>query len=543
MGTRFTDFLFSQKSTKNIGLLLGPILFLAILLIPTPQDMEAIGRSKGLPALSIQIALGTMVWMIIWWITENVPLGLTGLLAPFIFVLSGILSVRQALSAFSDPIIWIFISGFILAAAFQRWGLDKRIAYFFAMLYKGNNPQIAVFFIICLPTFLLTMTGSITASAAIVFPIVIAFINILNISSKNCKTKNGSKYSNDAKKDGRILGSRHNNNSNNSNEYSEASFLALGQAATAGAMLLLISTAPNLIAKATVEEFVPGKTVSFTNWFIIGTPQAIIGLLVSWAVIFLMMKPEFHSLLVNRDQFRSSLENIGKITREEKIVLSILVSALILWIVPSLLKSINSDSQFGIYSGLVGVFIKNIPESVPALLIILSIGLIRPRQNTQLLTWDEMTRAVDWNIVLLFGGGLVLGLGIESSGLSSWIAMELSSSFGSEFTSWSIFGISAILGFIMSYAASNTASAVIVCPLAATLAIGAGLNPIPPILAAALACSISSSIPSTTPPMAIIFSSRKVKISNMFKTGITSDLIRLVILLLLGPVLIGLVFK
>ena len=76
-------------------------------------------------------------------------------------------------------------------------------------------------------------------------------------------------------------------------KYSEASFLALGQAATAGAMLLLISTAPNLIAKATVEEFVPGKTVSFTNWFIIGTPQAIIGLLVSWAVIFLMMKPEF----------------------------------------------------------------------------------------------------------------------------------------------------------------------------------------------------------------------------------------------------------
>jgi sodium-dependent dicarboxylate transporter 2/3/5 len=154
-----------------------------------------------------------------------------------------------------------------------------------------------------------------------------------------------------------------------------------------------------------------------------------------------------------------------------------------------------------------------------------------------------MTRAVDWNVVILFGGGLVLGLGVESSGLASWIALELSSNFGTEFTSWSIFGISAVLGFVMSYAASNTASAVIVCPLAATLAIGAGLNPIPPILAAALASSISSSIPSTTPPMAIIYSSKKVKISNMFKTGITSDLIRLIILLLLGPILIGLVFK
>jgi sodium-dependent dicarboxylate transporter 2/3/5 len=414
------------------------------------------------------------------------------------------------------------------------------------MLYKGSNPQVAVLFIICLPAFLLTMAGSITVSAAILFPFVIAFLNTLNIPTSNFNSKNDSRYGKDNKdidnnEQNQIPTSKLNGNSNSN--YSEASFLALGQAATAGAMLFLISTAPNLIAKATVEEFVPGKTISFTDWFIIGSPQAVIGLLVSWAVIFLMMKPEFHSLPLNRYQFKSSLESIGRITREEKIILSILISALILWIVPSILKSINNEFLFGIYSGLIGMLINNIPESIPALLIILAIALIRPRRNEQLLTWDEMTRAVDWNVVILFGGGLVLGLGVESSGLASWIALELSSNFGTEFTSWSIFGISAILGFVMSYAASNTASAVIVCPLAATLAIGAGLNPIPPILAAALACSISSSIPSTTPPMAIIYSSKKVKISNMFKTGITSDLIRLVILLLLGPILIGLVFK
>ncbi|HEY7569813.1 MAG TPA: SLC13 family permease [Nitrososphaeraceae archaeon] len=546
MRTRFTDFLFSQKRNKKIGLLLGPTLFLVILLYPTPQGMENITKSKNLPPFSPQIALGTMIWMIIWWVTESIPLGLTGLLAPFIFVISGILSARQALSTFADPIIWIFISGFILAAAFHKWGLDKRIAYFFAMLYKGSNPQVAVLFIICLPAFLLTMAGSITVSAAILFPFVIAFLNTLNIPTSNYNSKNDSKHGKDNKdKDNKeqnqIPVSKQNDNNNGN--YSEASFLALGQAATAGAMLFLISTAPNLIAKATVEEFVPGKTISFTDWFIIGSPQAIIGLLVSWAVIFLMMRPEFHSLPVSRHQFRSSLETIGKITREEKIILSILLSALILWVVPSILKSLINESQFGFYSGLIKMLITNIPESIPALLIILAIALIRPRRNAPLLTWDEMTRSVDWNVVILFGGGLVLGLGVESSGLASWIALELSSNFGTEFTSWSIFGISAILGFVMSYAASNTASAVIVCPLAATLAIGAGLNPIPPILAAALACSISSSIPSTTPPMAIIYSSKKVKISNMFKTGITSDLIRLVILLLLGPILIGLVFK
>ena len=118
--------------------------------------MESIGRLKGLPSLSIQIALGTMVWMINLVDTESVPLGLTGLfLAPFIFVISGILSARQALfHLLRSHNLDIYIRIYNLPAAFQRWGLDKRIAYFFAMLYKGNNPQIAVLFIICLPDIL-----------------------------------------------------------------------------------------------------------------------------------------------------------------------------------------------------------------------------------------------------------------------------------------------------------------------------------------------------------------------------------------------------
>ena len=153
-------------------------------MIPTPQSMISVALSKpnSLPLLSPQIALGTTIWMLVWWITECThPLGMTGLLAPFIFVISGILSINQALPMFSDPIIWIFVSGFILAAAFQKWGLDKRIAYTVALLYKGNNPKMATFFIACLPVFLLTMVGSITASTAIVFPFVIAFMRILNL--------------------------------------------------------------------------------------------------------------------------------------------------------------------------------------------------------------------------------------------------------------------------------------------------------------------------------------------------------------------------
>jgi sodium-dependent dicarboxylate transporter 2/3/5 len=499
---------------ESVGLVLGPLLFVITILAPIPS-MATFAENNSMPSFAPQIALGTMLWMIVWWVAESVPLGITGLIAPILFTVSGVLNIREAVQSFADPIIWIFISGFILAASFQRWGLDRRIAYSLAILYRGSNPKFATFFVACLPVFLLTLTGSITASTTIVFPFLLAFMNVLKISTPS---RNGETKSN----------------------YAEASFLSLGQAATAGAMLLLISTAPNLIAKSTVEKFVPGETISFPEWLVIGTPHAIIGLLVSWAVIFTFIKPEIKKLPATRDQFKTILKGMGPVKREEKVVLAILISAMFLWIVPSLLRSFPLETGDS-FSAFANALASNVTEAIPALMIIVAVAVVRTGKNTPpLLNWDEMAKAVDWNIVMLFGGGLVLGLGMQASGLADWMSSGISASVGSEVTPWTIFAISALMGFAISYAASNTASAVIACPIAATLAIGAGINPIPPILAAALACSISSAIPSTTPPMAIVYSSKVVRISNMFKTGMASDLIRLVLLIFLGPFLIDL---
>lgn len=559
----------TANKKENIGLISGPLLFIVILFSPFPHATiteNANSNTENLNSLfSPQVALGTMVWMVIWWITECVPLGFTSLLAPFIFITSGILTVNQALPKFSDPIIWIFISGFVLAAAFKKCGLDKRIAYKLATFYKGNNPQIAIFFIACLPVFLLSMTGSITASTTIVFPFVLAYMSILKIPIESSQTnKNNVNNSTDNNNIANAPKNTRQKEKVKKNTYAEASFLSLGQAATAGAMLLLISTAPNLIAKATVEDFAPGKTISFTDWFVIGFPHAIIGLLISWNVIFLILRPKTNPLSSARDQFKNSLSKLGKITTEEKVVLMILLLGLVLWIVPSLIRSfypidINTNAYDNVEKRdisfiLLSNFAKNVPESIPALLIILSIGIIRVKKNEKgeeadknamrrpILNWNEILKAIDWNIIFLFGGGLVLGLGIENSGLASLMGDLISNSVGSHMTEWSILAISAIMGFVMSYASSNTASAVIMCPLAASLAIGAGFNPIPPIIAAGLAASISSAIPSTTPPMAIVYSSEAVSILNMFKTGIISDILRLVILITIGPLLIGLVF-
>jgi sodium-dependent dicarboxylate transporter 2/3/5 len=260
-------------------------------------------------------------------------------------------------------------------------------------------------------------------------------------------------------------------------------------------------------------------------------------------------------------------------TTEGKTVLMILLVALSLWVVPSLIKSIYpiDDNNAGINKNagkedppfiLMASFANNVPESVPALLIILAVGLIKIKGNGNkgdekeqegennnysaashpILNWNEILKAIDWNIIFLFGGGLVLGLGIESSGLASLMGDLTSNSVGANMTELSIFAISAIMGFLMSYAASNTVSAMIMCPLAASLAIGAGFNPIPPIISASLAASISSAIPSTTPPMAIVSSSKVDSILSMFKTGIISDILRLVVLIAIGPILIDLMF-
>jgi len=186
------------------------------------------------------------------------------------------------------------------------------------------------------------------------------------------------------------------------------------------------------------------------------------------------------------------------------------------------------------------VLAQAMPEAMPAVLVILLAGLLRVK-GEPVLRWKEIVDGVDWNVVFLFGGGIALGLGIESSGLAHWIGDGAQVILGSAPSAWMIFTVSALLAFTLTYAASNTAAALVACPIAATLAVGAGLNPVPAIIAAALAASISSAIPSTTPPMAIVYGSGSVKIWNMFKVGIISDFLRLGVLIATGPFLTSLV--
>jgi len=502
-GTSLKDI---RLDKKRLGLYLGPLLFGLIVLMPEPQSMVAAANSVGAGALEPQIALGVMVWVLVWWITECVPLGLAALVVPLVFCMSGIIDWNTALSSFTNPIIWIFMAGFTLAAAFKKWELDRRVSVKLASVYKGSNPMVAALFVCCLPVFLLTLTGSITASTSVVFPFLIAYLAMLNIKTDS--------------------------------RYSTACMLALAQAATAGAMLLLISTPPNLIAKGTIQEMPGNLDLTFFDWLIVGTPHAIIGLLISWFVVFKVIKPEMKTLDIDRSRLESAKKCFGPMCRGEKVVLGILIVAITLWMLPSIVKVI-AEGNAGM-AGISNLMTQVMPEAMPAVLIILAAGLLRVKKEP-VLRWNEIVEGIDWNVVFLFGGGIALGIGLEASGFARWIADGAAASIGANASAWMIFAVSCLIGFVLSYAASNTAAALISCPIAASLAMGAMVSPVPPIIGAALACSISSAIPSTTPPMAIIYSSGKVKIWDMLKVGLISDALRLTVLIAIGPLLTGLI--
>lgn len=500
---------------EEIGLFLGPIVFLILVLAPPLPGTREVATQAGIPAFYPQFALGVLLWTAIWWVAECVPLGLAALIPPILFSFAGIISWKDALMRFTHPIIWIFMAGFVITKAFQVWGLDKRIALRLALMYKGDNPMVATLFVACIPVFLLTITGSITASTSIVYPIALAYLTAMGFSRES--------------------------------RYAEATMLALGQAATAGAMLFLISTPPNLIAKGVIEEKIlelvstgvldsrfEGFTLSFFDWLIVGTPHALIGLLISWIVTFYVIKPEARKLRLTHGVVREELEKMGRLSLQEKIVLCIFILTVILWMIPGFFLVLSSVNPA--YIPISKTITKVLPEAAPAVLAILLLGLIRVR-GKPLLSWSEIEDGIDWNVVFLFGGGLALGKALDSSGFSLWLVQLVSNIGGLKMDLWTVTAIGAVLGFLITYPASNTASTIVAAPIAATISIAAGINPVPAVIATGLACSISSALPSTTPPMAIVYGSKTIKLWNMFKVGMISDTIRLLILIALSPYL------
>ena len=494
----------SGWSMNRISLYMGPLLFITCLLIPNDAAMNEAVKVTGISfAAGPRYGLGVLLWTATWWVFETTSLGLAALVPPILFGLVGLVVWKEALAPFMDPLIWVIIVGFLFAKAFQIWGLDKRVALTLASVSKTRNPALAAFFVACLPVFLLTVTGSMTAATSIVYGFVIAFL-----------LRQGFKQ-----------GSR----------YGSGTMLALGQAATAGSLLFLTSTTTNLIGKKTVLE-ATGVNLTFVDWFYIGTVHAIIGLFLTWFIIFKVIKPEKDVLPFDSSMLKKELKAFGPITRGEKMTVGILVFTVLLWLIPGMVANFAVDNK-GL-EPVSALLAKVLPEAAPAAIAMFLFPLLKAGDRP-LLKWDEMlNESINWDIIFLVGGGITLGLGLMKSGFSNWVGIIFRGYMGSAPNEFVIFGACSLIGFLLSYPASNTGAASVACPLAVSLSAAAGINPIAPIIGAAIATTIPSTLPSTTPAMAIVYSSGYVKMKDMIKVGMIADVIRFVLLIVIGLPLI-----
>jgi sodium-dependent dicarboxylate transporter 2/3/5 len=480
----------------RVGFVLGPAAFLSCWLWPSTLTPEA-------QTLGAILAL-----VIVFWVTEVLPLAVTALLGPLLVVLFGVAPMRTAFAAFADPIVFLFIGSFMLAEAMFRHGLARRIAYrAIASPWVGASTlrlTAAYIAVGCV----LSMWMSNTATTAMLFPLGLALLGELGRGREDDPAFR---------------------------QFAMALMLATSFSASVGGIGTPVGTPPNLIGVGLLRDVV-GLDITFTTWMTFAVPVVAIVMVV---LFFTLLAPRARAVTLNPEALalvQRELHALGWLSRAERNVIAAFSITVLLWMLPGIF-------QIALGAGHEAVRWMNahVPESVAALVgaMLLFILPLSRRPWVPTMSWEDAAK-IDWGIILLFGGGLAMGQLADSTGLSRSLGEWVSTSFpGLETVGLTV--LFAAAGIILSEAASNTASANIVVPTAIAVAAAAGVSPIEPALAATLGASMGFMMPVSTPPNAIVYSSGYIPITAMMRHGVVLDLVGLVVIvatvLIAGPLL------
>lgn len=451
----------------------------------------------GNPAVTYTFA--TALLMAIWWITEVVPLAVTSLLPVVLFPVLGIMNGKIVSSAYFNDVIFLFIGGFLVALAMQKWNLHKRIALKILILTGVSPGRILLGFM--LSTAFLSMWISNTATVMMMIPIVISVMDQLEESVD--------------KKDMKPL--------------SIGLLLGIAYSASLGGIATLVGTPPNLVfAKIFSITFPDAFEISFGQWMIFALPVSMIMLVILWIYLYLVFfkKATISNQNFNSELFKNQYKKLGAIGYEEKIVLAdfILFALLLLFRSNINLGNFHIPGWSGLFSnpgflndGTVAIAIGTVLFMIPS----------RNHKANRIMDW-ETTKNIPWNIILLFGGGFALAEGFVESGLSVWIGNQLS--IVTDFhLILVIVCITAVMIFLTEVT-SNTATTQMLLPILAGLAVSTSTNPLLFMLPATIAGSMAFMLPVATPPNAIVFGTSRLKIADMAKTGFVLNLIGIVLI-------------
>ncbi len=450
-----------------------------------------------------KIVAAISILMAVWWITEAVPLSVTSLIPLILFPLFGVVSASQTAEAYMNSTIFLFIGGFLIAIAMERWHLHKRIALKVVKIFGTGPSKIILGFMTA--TGFISMWISNTATCLMILPIGLAIIYKVENEFGADKSKN----------------------------FSKSLMLALAYSSSIGGIGTLIGTPPNLIFQRMYAiNFPDNPQIKFGEWMIFAVPLAVFMMISAWLILTKLVFRIDKKLVLNKEIIDEEYRKLGKFTYEEKIVLFIFTLTSLLWIFRS-----NLDFGFLIIPGWSNLFqsAKFIDDSTIAISMAVILFLIpvktKDHKNNFILNAEAIPK-VPWDIVLLFGGGFALAEGFVESGLSKLIGVEFAALKGFPFI-FLILILSTVVVF-SSELTSNTAQTTIVLPILASLSKEIGIDPLSIMVPITLSVSLAFMLPVGTPPNAIVFGSKRLHVWDMVKAGFILNVLSIIVVSVLA---------
>lgn len=453
-----------------IGLFLGPLLFVLTLLFFQPEGLSTEARG----------VLASTIWIATWWITEAIPIPATSLLPLVLFPLTNSLDMKVTASSYGDETIFLFMGGFIIALAMEKWNLHRRIAISIISMVGTNMDRIVLGFMIA--TGFLSMWISNTATAMMMIPIGLAIINQVADGLKNDPSIDTSPQ--------RFA-------------FGKALMLGIAYSASLGGIATLIGTPPNTLLAGAINKMY-GIELSFAGWMLFGVPFAWIFIFVTWIYLVKIAFPsKLKTMPGGRAVIDKQKKDLGEASFEEKLVFIVFALAAFSWITRTFLLSKFVD---GLTDGMIAVIFALVLFALPS----------ANRKGERLMDWQTAVK-LPWGILLLFGGGLAIASGFVGTGLSEWIGTQLMGLEGVSVIVLIFLVAALVLG--LTEITSNTATASMMFPIMASLAVALGVHPYALMIAAGVAASCAFMLPVATPPNAAVFGSGYIKIKDMMKAG------------------------
>jgi len=478
-----------MKNKFLIQFFIGVLLFIIFLIFPAfPSNITA------------SRMLAIVVLMAFLWITETIPLGITSLFPIIMFPIFGIDSTAKLSANYMNSTIMLFLGGFFLSIAMEKWNLHRRIAL--SILNLTGTSKYSIIFGFAIATAFLSMFISNTATVMIMLPIAMAIIIKVEANGNN------------------LVG----------NKFAIALMIVIAYSASIGGIATLIGTPPNLVLMKVYETSFPDlPKITFASWLFFGIPLSLGMMVLMLLMISFVFLRKLPNDLISKTEIQDQLISLGKMSKAEAKVLGIFLLIVLMWIfrepikldwftIPGWGESLGLGKL--IDDGTVGIFGAVILFLMPANFNDLSIKLLN----------KESIKLVPWEIILLFGGGFALASGFESSGLSKQIAMQLEYMHNLP-SLLIIFVISGIVTTLTEFS-SNTATAATMLPVIAAMAKVMETDPLMLMIPAAISASFAFTMPISTPPNAIVFSSGRLKIKDMLFTGILMNILGLIYIVL-----------